>query len=54
MVEKSKDDSKPTLHIRVPAQQQVPVSRFGRERRKPAHLLPLASIEEEGGSDVTP
>ena len=55
MVEKSKDDSKPTLHIRVPAQQQVPsVSRFGRERRKPAHLLPLASVEEEGGSDVTP
>jgi hypothetical protein len=55
MVEKSKDDSKPTLHIRVPAQLQVPsVSRFGRERRKPAHLLPLASVEEEGGSDVTP
>ena len=55
VLEKSKDNSTPTLRMSVPADHPVPsTSRYGRERRKPKHLMSLASAEEEGGSDVTP
>ena len=55
VLEKSKDNSTPTLRMSVPVDQLVPsTSRYGRERRKPKHLMSLASAEEKGGSDVTP
>jgi hypothetical protein len=55
VINKTTTQANPTMRITLPVDAPKPsTSRFGRERRKPAHLLSLAHAEEGGGSDVTP
>ena len=55
VIDKTTTQANPTMRITLPVDAPKPsTSRFGRERRKPAHLLSLAHAEEGGGSDVTP